>query len=341
MEFWRNKRVLVTGHTGFKGAWLSIWLNMLGAKVTGYALRPPTEPSLFDLAGVSELADSFIADILDLERLRATVRKVKPEVIFHLAAQPIVRQSYRVPVETFSTNVMGTVNLLEAARGCQCVRAIVNVTTDKVYENCGKIYRETDPLGGYDPYSSSKACSELVAQSYRRSYGMNIATARAGNVIGGGDWAVDRLVPDFVRAILQGKKIVVRNPRAVRPWQHVLEPLSGYLLLAEKLAKQGPKYSGAWNFGPADQDARPVAKLVERLCSAWGGKAGYVLNRGKQPHEAHYLQLDSAKSRRLLGWRPKWDLDEAIDRVVEWTRAYQQKADLREVCRRQIEEYQQ
>jgi CDP-glucose 4,6-dehydratase len=241
---------------------------------------------------------------------------------------------------------MGTVNLLESVRNCPSVKAVVCVTTDKVYENTGqrpkaggRRFKETDPLGGYDPYSSSKACSELVARAYQRSYGMNVATARAGNVIGGGDWAPDRLVPDFVRAILQGKTIMVRNPQAVRPWQHVLEPLSGYLLLAEKLAKQGAKYAGPWNFGPADRDAQPVENLVKLLCSAWGSDARCALAKGKHPHEAHYLQLDSRKARRQLGWRPHWGLNAAVEKVVEWTRAYQQKENLRKVCQRQIKGY--
>jgi CDP-glucose 4,6-dehydratase len=339
VKYWKKRRVFVTGHTGFKGSWLCIWLHLLGAKVTGYALRPPTDPSLFELAKVNTVVDSLIADVLERETLQAALLDAKPDVVFHLAAQPIVRESYQIPVETFATNVMGTVNLLEAVRGCKSVKAVINVTTDKVYENKGRVYKETDPLGGHDPYASSKACSELVAQAYQRSYGMNVATARAGNVIGGGDWAADRLIPDFVRAILQGKLIRIRNPKAVRPWQHVLEPLSGYLLLAEKLAKQGSKYAGAWNFGPRDKDAQPVERLVKQLCAQWGEGVEYAIAKGEQPHEAHYLQLDSNKARRQLGWQPRWDLNEAVEKVVEWTRAYQQKADLKKVCQKQIEEY--
>jgi len=343
MSFWRDKKVFLTGHTGFKGAWLSLWLHELGAKVTGCALKPPTSPSLFELARIDQLVNSHCADIRDLSRLQRILKAARPEIVIHLAAQPLVRVSYREPVETFATNVLGTVNLLEAARQCGSVRAVLIVTSDKVYEERRLLprtgsFKESDRLGGHDPYSSSKACAELAAQAYRRSYGLNVATARAGNVIGGGDWAADRLVPDFVRAVQAGKKLVIRNPRAVRPWQHVLEPLSGYLLLAEKLYRHPGKYAGAWNFGPHKKDARSVAWLAAELCRLWG-RAGFSFDKKKQPHEAGLLRLDARKAKRELGWRPKWELAAALKRVVDWTRAYRAGVDVRELCRAQIEEY--
>ncbi|MFH1362101.1 MAG: CDP-glucose 4,6-dehydratase [bacterium] len=342
-KFWQNKRVFITGHTGFKGSWLCMWLSLLGAKVTGYALKPPTKPSLFELCRVEKLIKSVIGDVRDIKKLKKVLQAARPELVIHMAAQPIVRDSYKVPVETYSTNVMGTVNLLEAARACSSVKAILNVTTDKVYENVNKKqgYKEIEALGGYDPYSSSKACSELISTAYRSSYLMNIATARAGNVIGGGDWAVDRLIPDFVRAVMNGKKIKLRYPKATRPWQHVLEPLRGYLLLTEKLYKQPTKYAQAWNFAPNKNDCRPVEWLVKRLCVVWGKGAGYSVNKGKHLHEASFLMLDSTKARKDLGWKPKWGLSKAIEKIVEWTRAYQKKADLRKICFEQIEEYMQ
>jgi CDP-glucose 4,6-dehydratase len=342
MKFWKNKNVFITGHTGFKGAWLCLWLSLLGAKVTGYALKPPTHPSLFELCKVDGLVKSIIDDVRDLNALKKAMLAAKPEIVFHLAAQPIVRESYKVPVETFSTNVMGTVNILEAAKACPSVKAIVNVTTDKVYENVGKRqgYKEGEPLGGHDPYSTSKACSELVSQAYRRSYHLNVATARAGNVIGGGDWAEDRLVPDFVRAVLKGKKIHIRNPKAVRPWQHVLEPLSGYLALAEKLYQhKDGSYAGAWNFGPEDKDAKTVEWLIKRLCKLWRGEIVPVLDREKHLHEAHYLKLNNSKAKGDLMWQPKWNLETALNKVIDWTMAYQAKIDIREICFKQIREY--
>jgi CDP-glucose 4,6-dehydratase len=345
MNFWQDKKVLLTGHTGFKGSWLSIWLEHLGADVTGYALNPPTRPSLFELCDIDGMIDSIIGDIRDFKKLTGIVQAVKPDIIIHMAAQPIVRESYKDPRMTYETNVMGTVNLLEAARNSNSVKAIVNVTTDKCYENKETLqaYKENDALGGFDPYSNSKACSELVTASYRRSFfeqsGISIATARAGNVIGGGDWACDRLIPDFVRALLNDEKIRVRNPKAVRPWQHVLEPLSGYMLLAEKLYKHGQKYASAWNFGPDRVDAKPVEWIVKSLCKKWEG-ASYSIDKDEHPHEAHYLLLDHSKSTKLLGWKPKWHLDRAIDKVVEWTKAYQEKEnDLYDICLSQIKEY--
>ncbi len=349
-DFWKDKKVFITGHTGFKGSWLCIWLNALGAKVYGYALRPPTVPSLFELAGVSELAQSVIADVRDLCSLQDALTLFSPEIVIHMAAQPIVRDSYERPVETYEINVMGTIHLLEAVRNCAGIRAVINVTTDKCYENREWVwpYRENEPMGGYDPYSNSKACSELVTSAYRSSFfnptkyathGVAVASARAGNVIGGGDWAPDRLIPDCIRALLKGEKVLIRNPYAIRPWQHVLEPLGGYLQLAQKLCEEGIPYAEAWNFGPPEDDARPVEWLVQRLCEKWGGNAGYTIDQGEHPHEAHYLKLDCAKAAALLGWRPRWSLEAAIDRVIEWTKVYREEGDMRAICVKQVEEY--
>ena len=349
-EFWAGKRVLLTGHTGFKGSWLALWLQQLGAQVTGYALAPPTVPSLFALARIGELIDSHLGDVRDGATLAEVVAAARPEIVLHLAAQPLVRESYRLPQETYATNVMGTVHLLEAVRRCDSVRAVVNVTTDKCYDNrewCWG-YRENEPLGGFDPYSSSKACAELVSAAYRTSFfsaagaqsGVALATARAGNVIGGGDWAGDRLVPDCLRALLADAPVRIRNPHAIRPWQHVLEPLSGYLLLARRLYEAGAEFAEAWNFGPAETDARPVAWIVERLCGLWGESAGWQLDPGEHPHEANYLKLDCSKARTRLGWSPAWNLGEALEAIVAWTRAYKDGADLRAFTLSQIETYQ-
>lgn len=349
-RFWTGKKVFLTGNTGFKGSWLSLCLSNMGAEVYGYALKPPTKPSLFNLCAIDKITNTTIADIRDLSRLKKALKAAGPDIIIHMAAQPLVRESYRVPRDTFEVNVMGTVNLLEAARGCGGVQAVVNVTTDKCYENKERpgAYREGEPLGGYDPYSSSKACSELATSAYRNSFfnardykkhGVAIASARAGNVIGGGDWAEDRLIPDIIRAALRGKKVLIRNPRSIRPWQHVLAPLSGYLLLAQKLCQKGPSYAEAWNFGPAESDAKDVEWIVKRMFQKWHGAPGYIIDKGRHLHEAHYLKLDSSKARRELGWLPRWNIGQAIDRVIDWTEAYTRKEDMREATLRQIKDY--
>lgn len=351
-KFWNGKNVFITGHTGFKGSWLCLWLHALGAEVTGYALKPPTDPSLFELCKIDEMVKSVIADVRDGKTLNKAMAGANPEIVIHMAAQPLVRDSYKVPAETYEINIMGTVNLFEAVRNCKTVKAVINVTTDKCYENREWIwgYRENEPLGGYDPYSSSKACSELVTSAYRNSYfnpadhqrhGVGIASARAGNVVGGGDWATDRLVPDCVRAVLKREKILVRSPRAIRPWQHVLEPLSGYLTLAQKLFEDGPHFSEAWNFGTDDADSKPVEWLVKYFCEQWGPDASYSIDTRSHPHEAHYLKLDCSKSKAKLGWRPKWSLEKGVTSIVAWTRAYQERKDVRAVCLNQITEYQQ
>lgn len=350
-DFWKGQRVFVTGHTGFKGAWLCLWLKSLGAEVSGYALEPPTEPSLFSLARLSELLEFHnLGDICSAESLTQALLQAKPHIVIHMAAQPLVRLSYQQPALTYVTNVLGTVNLLEAIRQCASVKAVVNVTTDKCYENrewqWG--YRENEPLGGYDPYSSSKACSELVTAAYRNSFfnpaqygshGVALASARAGNVIGGGDWAQDRLICDCIRALLDEKEIQLRNPSAIRPWQHVLEPLSGYLILAQRLYEDGPRFAEAWNFGPFDDDARPVEWIVQRLCKKWGQDASYSVAQGNHPHEAHYLKLDISKAKALLGWQPRWRLEKTLDSIVEWTLAYRSGEDMRAVSLRQIDDY--
>lgn len=350
-SFWSGKRVLLTGHTGFKGSWLSLWLQYLGADVTGYALSPPTLPNLFEQACVGNGMASVLGDMRNLEALSAVVAMHRPEIVFHMAAQPLVRYSYQNPVETYSTNVMGTVHLLEAVRLVSGVKAVVNVTTDKCYENREWVwgYREDEPMGGRDPYSNSKGCSELVSAAYRSSFfdaerynkhGVALATARAGNVIGGGDWAQDRLIPDIVSAFERGARPDIRNPNATRPWQHVLEPLRGYLTLAQRLFDQGPRFAEAWNFGPHEEDAKPVSWIVEKMAELWGQSAQWNVNEGQHPHEAHHLKLDISKARARLGWQPTMHLSEALSLVVEWNKQRQQGADLRAVTLSQIQSYQ-
>jgi CDP-glucose 4,6-dehydratase len=353
-EFWADKKVFITGHTGFKGSWLCLWLISLGAKVTGYALEPPTTPSLFSLCNIDSKIKSIRGDIKDKEKICQALIDSDPDIVFHMAAQPLVRDAYRFPIETYEINVMGTAYLLDGVRYAieqgKKIKALVNVTTDKCYENkeWSWGYREIDQLGGYDPYSNSKACSELVTDSYRKSFfhsenydihGLGIATARAGNVIGGGDWAADRLIPDCMRALLNGETIRIRSPHSIRPWQHVLEPLSGYLTLAERLYKDGDKYSEAWNFGPNELDVMPVEWIVKEICKKWDITAQYEINKGPHPHEATYLKLDCSKAKMKLGWHPKWNLEHAIEKVMEWTRAYKEKQDLSAVCLKQIKEY--
>lgn len=352
MTFWKNKKVFVTGHTGFKGSWCCLLLHYLGAEVTGYSLNPPTEPNLFSLAKVDSFVDSTIADIRDLRCLKSALISAEPDIVIHMAAQPLVRGSYLFPVDTFSTNVMGTVNLLEVVRGVPSVRAVVNVTTDKCYENHEHLngYTETDRLGGYDCYSSSKACSELVTQAYRNSFfngvvdgvrNVNVATARAGNVVGGGDWAKDRLIPDCLDAFLNNREVVFRKPEAVRPWQHVLEPLRGYLMLANKLYDAGSAFCGAWNFGPEDDSCKSVQWIVEYLCENWGqGATCRFESNGDDFHEATFLKLRSDKANNGLGWCAQWDVETALDKVIEWTRIYQSNPDsLADMCFKQIQEY--
>jgi len=321
-----GRRVFVTGHTGFKGSWLALWLLELGADVTGYALEPPTTPSLFEELHLARRIKHVVADVRDLDRFRAEVAAAEPQVVFHLAAQPLVRLSYEQPVDTFATNVMGTVNVLQAVRSTPSVRAVVNVTSDKCYENreTGQAYREDDAMGGYDPYSSSKGCSELVTAAYRRSFfnqdsPVAVASARAGNVIGGGDWALDRIVPDCVRALAAGEPIVVRNPGAVRPWQHVLEPLSGYLWLAARMLEAGHGFDGAWNFGPGQGGDWSVGAVVDEVVAAWGSGSWVTPQDAiPEPHEAKLLNLDISKARRELDWRPVYDVPHAIRATAEW-----------------------
>lgn len=350
-SFYNGKKVFVTGHTGFKGAWLCLWLRELGAEVTGYALPAPTDPSLYALAGVESDISSIIGDIRDPDSLVRAMQQACPEVVIHMAAQPLVRDSYRIPVDTYAVNVMGTVHLLEAVRMTPSVRAVVNVTTDKCYENREWVwgYRENEAMGGYDPYSSSKGCSELVTAAYRNSffpaagYGtahrVALASARAGNVIGGGDWAHERLLPDILRSFLNNESVSIRSPHAIRPWQHVLEPLSGYLLLGRKLYEDGVAFAEGWNFGPEQSDAKPVAWIVDTMCRLWGPGASSSIDSNPQPHEATYLKLDCSKAHERLGWEPRWSLTHALEQIIKWTRVYQKGGDVRDITREQIREY--
>lgn len=348
--FWKDKRVFLTGHTGFKGSWLSLWLQTLGARVTGYALRPPTTPCLFDIACVNDGMESIDGNVCDLAQLTKSIESAEPEIVIHMAAQPLVRYSYRNPVETYATNVMGTVNLLEAVRSTSSVKAVLVVTSDKCYENQEWVwgYRESDPMGGQDPYSSSKGCAELVCAAYRSSYfnpadqashRVLLATARAGNVIGGGDWAQDRLVPDILAAFEKGQPVQVRYPQAIRPWQYVLEPLRGYLVLVENLLRNGSRFADGWNFASDDVDAKPVEWLVGRLSEIWGNGAAFEIINGKQPHEANYLKLDCSKAKSYLAWYPSMTLETALQWTVFWHQAYLRGLDMRAFSLQQIETY--
>lgn len=348
--FWRGRRVFVTGHTGFKGGWLSLWLASLDAEVAGYALPPPTTPSLFDLARIGERVVHTEGDIRDPARLTDAMARHRPEIVFHMAAQPLVRASYDDPAETYAVNVLGTAHVLDAVRRIGGVRAVVVITSDKCYENrewhWG--YREDEAMGGADPYSASKGCTELVAASYRRSFfdpaahdrhGVALATVRAGNVIGGGDWAADRLVPDAMRAFGRGETLTLRYPGAIRPWQHVLEPLAGYLNVAERLFHEGPAFGEGWNFGPGEDGERTVGTVVETLAALWGAGARWTVTGEPQPHEARFLKLDCAKAKARLGWRPRLGFDAALDRTVAWYRAHAEGRDMGAVTLSQIADY--
>ena len=350
VNIWRGRRVFLTGHTGFKGSWLAVWLNQLGAQVRGYALDPCTEPSMFKKAAVGDLLDDVRGDVRDSCVLEKSLREFAPEIVFHLAAQPLVRRSYSDPVATYATNVMGTVHLLEAVRKSPGVRAVVCVTTDKCYQNREWVwpYRENDPLGGYDPYASSKACAEIVSSAYRSSFfpldrvaehGVALATARAGNVIGGGDWSEDRLIPDLVRGLTAGTPILIRRPKSIRPWQHVLEPLHGYLTLAEKLFAGEASCASAYNFGPSDQDIWPVERIATKVVELWGSGASWKRDSNTSVHEHHVLRLDASKARVELGWNPRLGVEKALEWSVDWYRACARGKQMRDFTFAQISDY--
>ncbi len=343
-DFWKGKRVFLTGHTGFKGSWLSLWLTSLGAEVKGYALNPPTSPSLFNEAKIESIITSEIGDIRNQDKLHKSMTTFNPDILLHMAAQPLVRYSYDNPVETYEVNVIGTAKVLEVARSCSNLKAIVNITTDKCYENDSRKegYIETDSMGGYDPYSSSKGCAELVTSTYRRSFlqeqGIGIASVRAGNVIGGGDWADDRLIPDILRSFEKNESVIIRNPKATRPWQHVLEPLSGYLILLEKLYKNQGKYAEGWNFGPNEQDVQPVDWILDKMTLQWPD-SHWSLDQNANPHEADFLKLNIIKVKLKLGWKPVWELSYTLERIIDWHRAWLNKENMQAVCLAEIEEY--
>ena len=345
-NFWTGKRVFVTGHTGFKGSWLSLWLNHLGSSVRGYALNPPSSPSLFDAAKIYKIIDSNIGDIRDQDLLHNSMVSFNPDILIHMAAQPLVRLSYDEPIETYEVNVIGTAKVLKVARYCSNLKAIINITTDKCYENLGldKSFSETDPMGGFDPYSSSKGCSELVTASYRSSFlndlGIGVATARSGNAIGGGDWASDRLIPDIIRSFELNKSVIVRNPNSTRPWQHVLEPLSGYLLLAQKLYDDNQEYSESWNFGPNEKDIKPVNWILDKMISLWPN-AHWSLDDNLNPHEASFLTLNITKAKKQLDWKPIWKLDQTLESIINWHKAWKNKEDIKLLCLKEIKEYMQ
>jgi len=354
-NIYKNKRILVTGHTGFKGSWLSIWLKALGSQIIGYSLEPPSRPNNFEACGLQQQVIHNHGDVRDYDHLLAVFKEHKPDIVFHLAAQPLVRLSYKNPTLTYETNVMGTLNILEVVRATDSVRVLVNVTSDKCYENREWVwgYRENDPMGGYDPYSSSKGCAELVTAAYRRSFfnperykdhGVALSSVRAGNVIGGGDWGEDRIIPDCVRALIHGKEIVIRNPNAIRPWQYVLEPLFGYLLLGAKLWDGGPKYSCAWNFGPMDNEVWAVEEVVKETIRCWAGEGSYRVESHGNSHEAHWLKLDCSKARIELGWEPRYSVKQALEKSIEWYRMFYQSSmatDMLEFTEKQIQNYSQ
>jgi len=347
-NFWKDKRVFLTGHTGFKGSWCALWLQSLGAEVKGYALAPYTKPDLYSIACVSDTINSEIGDIRDLDKITKSMTDFNPDILIHMAAQPLVRYSYKNPVETYQTNVLGTVNVLEAARKCKNLKSIVSVTTDKCYENkeWAWAYRENEPMGGHDPYSSSKGCAELVTAAYRKSFFFsnetaNLASARAGNVIGGGDWATDRLIPDILRAFEKGKPVIIRNPLSTRPWQHVLEPISGYLVLAESLYNQGSEYAEGWNFGPRDEDCKPVSWILDKMVAKWGKGASWELDKNNNPHEAGFLKLDISKAGSLLKWQPKWTLNKTLDLIIDWHQEYLSNSNMHQICLQEIKKYMQ
>ena len=348
--FWEGKNVLVTGHTGFKGSWLSLWLQSLGANVVGYALTPPTPVNLFETAQVAQGMTSLTGDVRNLESLKTTVAEHRPDIVFHLAAQALVRYSYEDPIRTVSTNVLGTANILETIRLLGTVRVVVCITSDKCYENKEWFwgYRENESLGGHDPYSASKGCAEMVIKAYRDSYfppsryeqhQVALASTRAGNVIGGGDWARDRLIPDIIAAIRKNQPAIIRNPKSTRPWQHVLEPLSGYIVLAEKLWKEGPRFAQAWNFGPNDDQAKPVSWIADYLTSQWSENSRWELDAAQHPHEDSYLKLDCSKAKSLLNWAPRLNLAQALDWIIEWNKAHQKDQNMRDITERQIARY--
>ena len=347
--FWKGRRVFITGHTGFKGSWLSLWLKQLGASVTGYALDPPSSPSLFEDAGVfNSLQKNIHGDIRDVDLFNKSMQDASPEIVIHMAAQSLVRDSYTDPVSTYSTNVMGTVNLFEAIRKTSSVRAVLNITTDKCYENqeWDWGYREIEPMGGYDPYSSSKGCAELISSAYRRSFfqqeSVALATARAGNVIGGGDWAKDRIIPDAMRSFMDKTPLLVRNPMATRPWQHVLEPLSGYIILCQKLVEQPQEFAEGWNFGPNEEDVQPVSILADIIVKNWGNQASWGFDEGEvHPHEARALKLDCSKAKTQLKWKPIWTLERSLSETVQWYKAWHNKLDMHQFSLNQIKAYQQ
>lgn len=344
-EFWKDKKVFITGHTGFKGSWMCLWLESMGADIAGYSLEPSSSPNLFEEANTGKNIKNTFADIRDSSCLNEAISSFKPEIVIHMAAQPLVRQSYKDPVETFSTNVMGTVNLLDIIRRLDGVKAVVNVTTDKCYENKEWFwaYREDEPLGGHDPYSSSKACSELVTRAFTKSYfsesNIALASARAGNVIGGGDWSNDRLIPDILLAFQDKNPVVIRNPKATRPWQHVLEPIYGYLLLAEKLYNHNHNFSEAWNFGPKEDDSKSVEWVLNEMALKWGDGASWVNDPSDNPHEANFLKLDISKACTRLGWKPKWSLKTALNYTISWHKDWINNYSAKELCLSQIDKF--